>query len=161
MKAEDEYHIDDKMMKIEVNLDDTPGEWLGFVMEELFDKGANDVYYTPIYMKKNRPGVLLQVLCSEEELDIMKEVILRETTTLGIRYHPLTVERSERKFKTVETKFGPVPVKVGLKNGEVFQLAPEYEECRTIAKKEKVPLKVVYQEVWKSIESYEGGEEYE
>ncbi len=59
-------HTDDQMIKVEVNLDDTPGEWLGYVMDKLFEAGANDVYYTPIYMKKNRPAVQLQLLCSQE-----------------------------------------------------------------------------------------------
>ena len=96
-------HIDHQMMKMEVNLDDIPGEWLGYVMELLFDAGANDVYYTPIYMKKNRPGVLLQLLCAEHAVEQMKEILFKETTTLGIRYYPLTVHRLERSFTQVET----------------------------------------------------------
>src|SRR3954453_7740393 len=83
-------HIDDQMVKMEVNLDNIPGEWLGYVMDLLFDAGANDVFYTPIYMKKNRPGILLQLLCSLENAAKMKEILFRETTTLGVRYYPLT-----------------------------------------------------------------------
>lgn len=66
-------HIDEDMMKVEVNLDDTPGEWMGYVMDKLFAAGANDVIYSPIYMKKNRPGILLQLLCSREKLETLRK----------------------------------------------------------------------------------------
>ncbi|MCM3399604.1 LarC family nickel insertion protein [Oceanobacillus profundus] len=139
------------MIKMEVNLDDISGEWLGYVMDMLFNAGANDVFYTPIYMKKNRPGVLLQLLCREEAIEEMKEILLRETTTLGIRYYPLTVHRMERVFTKVDTKWGPVTVKQGVRNGEVFQSSPEYEECRKIAETHDIPLKRVYEEVWSQL----------
>ena len=139
------------MIKMEVNLDDISGEWLGYVMDMLFNAGANDVFYTPIYMKKNRPGVLLQLLCREEAIEEMKELLLRETTTLGIRYYPLTVHRMERVFTKVDTKWGPVTVKQGVRNGEVFQSSPEYEECRKIAETHDIPLKRVYEEVWSQL----------
>ncbi|WP_087975085.1 nickel insertion protein [Oceanobacillus rekensis] len=145
-------HIDDQMVKMEVNLDDISGEWLGYVMDVLFDAGANDVFYTPIYMKKNRPGILLQLLCRKEAINQMKDILLKETTTLGIRYYPLTVHRMERKFTHVETKWGPVTVKQGISGDNVFQSSPEYEECRKIAKKYDVPLKKVYEEVWRNAE---------
>ncbi|MBM7572634.1 nickel insertion protein [Aquibacillus albus] len=145
-------HVDDQMIKMEVNLDDTPGEWLGYVMDELFDAGANDVYYTPIYMKKNRPAILLQLLCSMDRLETMKFILWKETTTLGIRYYPLTVHRMERRFVTVETEWGPVTVKQGIFNQEVLQSSPEYEECRAIAKKYQIPLKKVYAAVWNKLE---------
>lgn len=143
-------HIDDQMVKMEVNLDDISGEWLGYVMDVLFDAGANDVFYTPIYMKKNRPGILLQLLCRKDVINQMKNILLKETTTLGIRYYPLTVHRMERKFTQVETKWGPITVKQGVTDGEVFQSSPEYEECRKIAEKYDVPLKKVYEEVWRN-----------
>ncbi|MDO6450976.1 nickel insertion protein [Oceanobacillus profundus] len=146
-----EEHIDNHMIKMEVNLDDISGEWLGYVMDMLFNAGANDVFYTPIYMKKNRPGVLLQLLCREEAIEEMKEILLRETTTLGIRYYPLTVHRMERVFTKVDTKWGPVTVKQGVRNGEVFQSSPEYEECRKIAETHDIPLKRVYEEVWSQL----------
>ncbi len=143
-------HIDPDMIKMEVNFDDIPGEWLGYVMDLLLDNGANDVYYTPIYMKKNRPGTLLQLLCSTENMDRMKEIIFRETTTLGIRYYPLTVHRLERKFEQVLTEWGPVTVKKGMQDGHTVQWAPEFEECKRIAQTHGIPLKKVYEQVWKS-----------
>lgn len=145
-------HIDDQMVKMEVNLDDIPGEWLGYVMDLLFETGANDVFYTPIYMKKNRPGILLQLLCSREKIDKMKEILLKETTTLGIRYYPLTVHRVERVFRKVSTEWGTVTVKEGIYDGQVIQRAPEFEECKKIAKLHKVPLKKVYEQVWKQFD---------
>jgi len=137
-------HIDSDMVKLEVNLDDTTGEWLGYVMDLLLESGANDVYYTPIYMKKNRPGVLLQLLCSSSLLDQMKEIVFRETTTLGIRYYPLNVHRLEREFIKVVTELGEVTVKIGYYQGKVMQWAPEYEDCKQLAQQHKLPLKEVY-----------------
>lgn len=145
-------HTDKDMVKMEVNLDDTPGEWLGYVMELLFASGANDVFYSPIYMKKNRPGVMLQLLCSQEKLPEMKKIVLQETTTLGIRYYPLTVYRAERDFIKVKTKWGPITVKRGFYEGSVVQQSPEYEDCRYIADRHHVPLKQVYAEVWKALD---------
>lgn len=147
----DYEHIDDQMVKVEVNLDDISGEWLGYVMDVLFDAGANDVFYTPIYMKKNRPGILLQLLCPGKDLGKMKEILIRETTTLGIRYYPLTVHRMDRKFIKVQTEWGPITVKQGISNGEVFQSSPEFEECRAAAEQHDVPLKKVYEQVWGKI----------
>lgn len=144
-------HIDDHMVKMEVNLDDIPGELLGYVMDLLFEAGANDVFYTPIYMKKNRPGILLQLLCSDKNINQMKEILFKETTTLGIRYYPLTVHRLERMFRTVTTEWGTVTIKEGIWDGQVVQRAPEFEECKEIARRHHLPLKKVYEQVWQSI----------
>jgi pyridinium-3,5-bisthiocarboxylic acid mononucleotide nickel chelatase len=143
-------HLDDQMIKMEVNLDNIPGEWLGYVMDQLFEAGANDVFYTPIYMKKNRPGILLQLLCSNQTLNKM---LFKETTTLGVRYYPLTVHRLERVFNKVETEWGTITVKEGILNGQVVQRAPEYEECKSLARLHDIPLKKVYEQVWKEIDS--------
>lgn len=140
------------MLKLEVNLDDISGELLGYVMDLLIEAGANDVYYTPIYMKKNRPGILLQLLCSQEKLNNMKTILFKETTTLGIRYYPLTVHRAERMFKKIPTKWGPVTVKFGMIEGEVVQRSPEYEDCKTIAQEHQIPLKEVFEHVWQKID---------
>jgi len=144
-------HIDHEMFKIEVNLDDISGELLGYIMDLLFEAGANDVYYTPIYMKKNRPGILLQLLCAKEKLHKMKKILFHETTTLGIRYYPLTVHRAERTFEKILTKWGPVTVKIGMIGGEVVQKSPEYDDCQKIAQHNNLPLKTVYEHVWEKI----------
>ena len=145
-------HIDDQMLKMEVNLDDISGEILGYLMDLLIDAGANDVYYTPIYMKKNRPGTLLQLLCSKSDLSKMKQILFTETTTLGIRYYPLTVHRAERTFRKISTKWGSVTIKEGIYDGQVIQSSPEYEECKKIAQDQQIPLKKVYEEVWRQLD---------
>lgn len=148
---ENHEHLDHEMLKVEVNLDDISGEWLGYVMDRLFEAGANDVYYIPIYMKKNRPAVMLQLLCSKSKLEEMKEILLKETTTLGFRYYPVTVHRSERRFMQLMTKWGEVTVKQGVQDGKIFQQSPEYDDCVTIARKHDIPLKKVYEEVWNKL----------
>jgi pyridinium-3,5-bisthiocarboxylic acid mononucleotide nickel chelatase len=144
-------HIDHEMIKMEVNLDDIPGEWLGHVMDLLLDAGANDVFYVPIYMKKNRPGTMLQVLCQDNQKFEMMDIIFRETTTLGVRYYPLSVKRLGRQLKEVQTPWGSVSVKQGILQGEVVQQAPEYSDCKAISEKHGIPLKLVFQEVWKQL----------
>ncbi|MEI3605245.1 nickel insertion protein [Pseudogracilibacillus sp. SE30717A] len=148
----DEEHIDTNMVKLEVNLDDISGEVLGYVMDLLFEAGANDVYYTPIYMKKNRPGILLQLLCSQNVLEKMKRILFTETTTLGVRYYPLTVHRMERTYTKINTEWGKVTVKLGLLHGKVVQRSPEYEDCKSLAEKHQIPLKTIFQAVWKAME---------
>ncbi len=139
-------HIDQDMVQMEVNLDDANGEWLGYVMDLLFAAGANDVFYAPIFMKKNRPGVRMQLLCHCSKLETLKEIIFKETTTLGIRYYPIHVHRLERQFKKVATKWGDIVVKEACFQGEVVQVTPEYEDCRAIAEKYGIPLKNIYHE---------------
>ena len=152
MRPPDYEHTDNQMIKIEVNLDDMSGEWLGYVMDKLFDAGANDVYYSPIYMKKNRPAVQLQLLCAMDLLAAMKKILLEETTTLGIRYYPISVFRMERTTKEIITQWGMVRVKQAVDNGNVLKAAPEYEDCRMIAEKHHIPLREVYQAVWKQLD---------
>ncbi|WP_066151141.1 nickel insertion protein [Halalkalibacter krulwichiae] len=139
------------MVKMEVNLDDIPGEWLGYVMDLLFEQGANDVFYTPIYMKKNRPATLLQLLCSQDNVRKMEDILFRETTTLGIRYYPVTVHRLERQFRKVLTQWGPITVKEGIYKGEIVQRSPEFEDCKKVADVYQLPIKKVYEQVWKQI----------
>lgn len=146
------------MVKLEVNLDNISGEWLGHVMDLLFQAGANDVFYTPIYMKKNRPAVMLQLLCSQSKLATMKEILFKETTTLGIRYYPLTVHRLERSFKEVITEWGVVHVKEGYFEGQLVQVAPEFEDCQRIALEYTIPLKKVYQQVLKEYDCLIGNQ---
>lgn len=141
--------IDPETIKVEANLDDASGELLGYVMDKLFAAGALDVYYVPIYMKKNRPAVILTALCRAETFPAIRELIFRETTTLGLRYSPLTVHRLERTFRSVSTRWGQVRIKTGFYGDEVVQEAPEYEDCKRIAQANGVALKVVYSEVWR------------
>lgn len=140
-------HIDDKMVKLEVNLDDMNPEFYGYILDKLFELGVNDAYIEQIIMKKNRPGQVLNVLCSTQSKDSIISFLFAETTTLGVRYTPYVVHRLEREFILVKTDWGEVTVKVGYHNGEIVQIAPEYDECVEIAKKHNIPLKFVYDTV--------------
>ncbi|HPU42393.1 MAG TPA: DUF111 family protein, partial [Acetivibrio clariflavus] len=119
-----------------------------FVLDKLFEAGALDVYYTPVYMKKNRPAVELTVLCSEDKEQAVVDIILKETTTLGIRKTFAERYKMDREIVKVSTRYGDVKVKVS-KFGEFKKFAPEYEDCREIALNKKVPLWEVYNEVYK------------
>ncbi|MED5381989.1 MAG: nickel pincer cofactor biosynthesis protein LarC [Verrucomicrobiota bacterium] len=143
----------DTVTVIETNLDDINAEHLGHFVETALEAGALDVFHTPIQMKKNRPGVLLTVLCAEVDADRFSEMILRETTALGIRRHAADRRKLRREVVTVETPLGQVRVKLGRLNGELVQSAPEYESCREVAAKAGVPLKAVYTAAQKALEN--------
>jgi uncharacterized protein (DUF111 family) len=133
----------DEVMVIEANLDDATPELLGYAMERLFEAGALDVFFTPIQMKKNRPGTLLGVIGRPDRASALAEVILRETTTLGVRLRRSERLIAGRRQETVLTPFGPVRVKVKLL-GERAIAAPEYEDCAQVAREQGVPLADVY-----------------
>lgn len=135
----------DRVTVLETNLDDISGEVLGHFVERALAAGGLDVFHTPIQMKKNRPGVLLTVLCAEAEADRFSEMILRETSAFGLRRTIAERRKLRREFKTVKTKFGSVTVKLGMLNGEVVQAAPEFESCRKLAEQKKVPVKTIYE----------------
>ncbi|MFO1513105.1 MAG: nickel pincer cofactor biosynthesis protein LarC [Verrucomicrobiota bacterium] len=135
----------DRVAVLETNLDDVSSEILGAFVESALASGALDVFHTPIQMKKNRPGVLLTVLCAEAEADKFSELLLRETTAFGVRRTIAERRKLKREFVTVKTKFGPVTVKLGKLNGKVVQAAPEFESCKKLAAQKKVPLRQVYE----------------
>ncbi len=129
---------------LECNLDDATGEMLGYAMERLFAAGALDVWFTPVQMKKNRPGVLLSVLARPERADSLAAVILRETPTLGVRLRPLERVVADRRVREVETPWGPVRVKEKWLGDTCLAISPEYEDCARIAREQGVPLEEVY-----------------
>lgn len=135
----------DRIVVIETNLDDINAELLGYVVERAFAAGALDVFHTAIQMKKNRPGVLLTVLCEEKDEAAFTELLLRETTALGVRRSFVERRKLKREFQSVETVYGTVEVKIGKLNDRVIQASPEFESCKVIADKNNIPLKWVYQ----------------
>ncbi len=140
-------HLDwetDRVAVLETNLDDISSQVLGHFVELALAAGALDVFYTPIQMKKNRPGVSLTVLCAEADADKFSELILRETSAFGVRRTIAERRKLRRELVTVKTRFGPVTVKLGRLGGRIVQAAPEYESCRKVAAKAGVPLKNVY-----------------
>jgi hypothetical protein len=129
---------------LETNLDDINAEILGNFMEQALAAGALDVFHTAIQMKKNRPGVLLTVLCAEADADKFSESLLRETSAFGIRRYAAERRKLQREFVTVQTPHGSVTVKVGKLDGKILQAAPEFESCKKLADQAKVPIKEVY-----------------
>lgn len=134
----------DEVFLLETALDDMHPELLGWVAEKLLPLGALDFYFTPIYMKKNRPATLLSVLVTAETLNTMTDFLLRETSTLGVRYTPWQRRTLQRSTRTVSTPWGPVLVKLGSNDEGIRNCAPEYESCRSCAQAAGVPLKTVY-----------------
>ncbi|MEJ8545884.1 nickel insertion protein [Brevibacillus borstelensis] len=139
-------HIDDGMLLLQANVDDSSPEWMAHAMERLLEAGANDVHFLPVTMKKSRPGVLVQVLCYQSRLEELKTVLFQETTTFGIRYFPVSCHRLARRFVTVQTAWGEVPVKIGIHHGRQVQYSPEYAVCARLAKEAGIPVKQVHQE---------------
>jgi pyridinium-3,5-bisthiocarboxylic acid mononucleotide nickel chelatase len=127
---------------IEANIDDLNAQVFGYLMEKALSAGALDIFYTPVQMKKNRPGVLLTLLCNPPDRERMCDLIFRETTTLGVRYRNEQREILTREFVTVETEYGPIRVKVSrARDGRVMNASPEFEDCRVAAEKSGVGLR--------------------
>jgi uncharacterized protein (TIGR00299 family) protein len=141
----------DTVMVLETNLDDINAEILGNFVEQALRAGALDVFHTPVQMKKNRPGVLLTVLCAENEADTFSELILRETTSFGVRRYSAERRKLRREFTTVRTAHGEVTVKLGRLDGKLLQSAPEFESCKKLADQAKVSLKEIYQSALEAI----------
>ncbi len=131
---------------LEANLDDLNPQIFAYVVERLLQEGALDAYGVPVQMKKGRPGMVLTVLCKNENVRKLNRLILSETTTLGVRRRQEERETLTREWTTVATPWGDVRIKVAWMNGQVTNSAPEFEDCKRIAKEHGVPLKAVMQE---------------
>jgi len=147
---------EERLWVIETNLDDMSSQYFGHVMERAFELGALDCYFTPVQMKKNRPGVLLSVLCRSRERELLIEALFAETTTLGIRFYEVNRRALERHVVRVETQYGPIDVKVARLNGIVINQMPEYEQCREAARQTNTPLRVVEEAVRMALQKMTG-----
>ncbi len=136
--------VGERVLVLETHIDDLTPELYEPLTEGLFAAGALDVALGPLQMKKNRPGVLLTVLCAEADADRLTELILRETSSFGVRRSTMERRKLAREFVSVQTPYGEVSVKIGRLDGRVVQAAPEYEACKRLAAVAKVPLKEVY-----------------
>jgi pyridinium-3,5-bisthiocarboxylic acid mononucleotide nickel chelatase len=136
----------ERMIRIETNLDDLSPQIYEYVMEQLFQVGAVDVALTPVVMKKSRPGVVLSCLTTEDRTDAVLEVLFQETTTLGVRLHEVHRQVLPRRFVPVTTSGGVVRMKVAEVGAGWGKAAPEYEDCKAIAKRTGRPLKMVMEE---------------
>ncbi|MDQ5836695.1 MAG: nickel pincer cofactor biosynthesis protein LarC, partial [Acidobacteriota bacterium] len=141
--VEDEGGRDEELIIVETNVDDVSPQVLGHVLGLALARGALDCYLTPVQMKKNRPGVLVTVLCRAEEREAMLDLLLAETPTLGARSYGVRRRALEREAVTVETEFGRIAVKVGRLRGRLVSATPEYEECREAALKAGATLREV------------------
>jgi pyridinium-3,5-bisthiocarboxylic acid mononucleotide nickel chelatase len=134
----------DEITQIETNLDDLSPELAGAAMERLLAAGALDVFFTPAQMKKQRPGFIITVLCTEAKSSELARILLTETTAFGVRMHRSKRLKLRREFRLSETPFGSVRIKLGLLGDEVVQVAPEYESCRDLARTTGVSLRDIY-----------------
>ncbi len=132
------------MLLIETNIDDMTGEMLAYVQEKLLTAGAADAWFTPVQMKKGRPAVMLSVICPEADEERVARLLLRETSTLGVRVRPVHRWEAEREVLEFETSLGPAAVKVKRLPGEPPRAAPEFEACRRLAEATGLPLAEVY-----------------
>ena len=131
---------------LETTIDDLSPQVMGYVTERLLAEGALDVFVTPVQMKKNRPGSLLTVLCNEHAASSLREILFRETSTIGIRTRQERRDRLDRVIIPVATELGTIRMKESRLNGTVTNFAPEYEDCRRIAEANLLPLKQIQQQ---------------
>jgi uncharacterized protein (TIGR00299 family) protein len=142
-RGSSEDYASDHIWSLETNLDDIPGEIIGYCFEQLLAAGVLDVFTIPIQMKKHRPGVLLTVLTDEQHVAVVEEILFKETGTLGIRRHCIQRHKLHRAEHTVQTPWGPVRGKLAWRAGEKPYFSPEYESCAKIARDQRLPIRNV------------------
>jgi pyridinium-3,5-bisthiocarboxylic acid mononucleotide nickel chelatase len=147
----------ERLLMIETNIDDVSPQIVGHVMERVFELGALDCYFTAVQMKKNRPGVLLSVLCDAGTKDSIMQLLFRETTTLGIRSYEVDRRALARSVVRVETQYGPIDVKVAQLDGQIVNEMPEFDQCRSAAARAGVPVKIVEDAVRVALAKAKGG----
>jgi len=132
-----------RVAQLECNIDDMTAEALGYVLEQLLAHGALDAWFTPITMKKGRPATLLSLLCRVGDVDEYCDWLLRETSTLGVRWHLCDRRIAQRTSDQVETPWGPVRRKLKLLDDVVISAKPEYDDCARIAHEHRIPIQQV------------------
>ncbi len=142
-KEKAEGHIDTVVI-LDANLDNANPEWLGFMMDRLFEAGALDVYFSPVQMKKNRPGIHVQVIGPPYKKDPLMDILFRESTTLGVRFSYSSRKTLERSHIEIDSPWGKLAVKKVIWPDGSSSLQPEYESCRKIAEEKGLPLKEIY-----------------
>ena len=133
-------------VELETNIDDMNPQFYASVMQHLLAQGALDVYFTPIQMKKNRPAVKISVIAAAKDEAVLSQLLLRETSTLGVRVKRLQRYEAERETRRVSTRYGEVAVKLKKLGGQVIQASPEYEECQALAESLQIPIAEIYRE---------------
>lgn len=135
--------MQDCVVQLECNIDDMTGEALGYALEQFLLEGALDAWFTPIQMKKNRPAVLLTLLCREEERERFCQSLLAQTSTLGVRWQTITRCIAGRLMDTIVTPYGSVRRKLKLLDDKIVSIKPEYEDCARLAQEQHLPLQVI------------------
>lgn len=151
MLIQDKSTEEDTIYKLESNIDDCSGETLGFVMDRLFEAGARDVHYIPVFMKKNRPAYQLNVICDEENVKTMEQIIFKETTTIGIRRAKMERTVLKREIKKVQTSLGEVKIKICMLDSEK-RCYPEYSSVEELCKKYSLSYQDVYYKIINEIQ---------
>jgi hypothetical protein len=139
------------MVQLETNIDDMNPQFYGHVMDKLMAAGARDVFLTPIQMKKNRPGTLLGVIACRRDEAALAELLLRETTTLGLRVQPIARYEAAREVRAVDTAYGTLTVKLKILEGKVVQSVPEYDDCVRLANENGVSLAEIYKATYEAL----------
>jgi uncharacterized protein (DUF111 family) len=134
---------DERLLIVETNLDDVSPQIVGHLMERAFERGALDCFFTPVQMKKNRPGVLISILCRPQDRETFYQLLFNETTTLGVRSHEVERRALPRETVLVQTEYGAIRVKVARTQGRIVNATPEYDDCRAAARKFDAPLRDV------------------
>ncbi len=137
----------DLVYELSVNLDDMTPEKTGFLMEKLLQNGALDVFFIPIYMKKNRPAVCISLLCEPGDKTHLEKLIFQESTTFGIRSHLCQRTKLQRESQTLDTPYGPIRIKTGWLDGRPITFSPEFDDCKLAAEKHNVPLRLIYEHI--------------
>ncbi|MCD8149880.1 MAG: nickel pincer cofactor biosynthesis protein LarC [Clostridiales bacterium] len=150
--SRENQNSEEGIWKLECNIDDCSGEAIGYAMERLFQAGARDVHYTPVFMKKNRPGYMITVLCAPEQRELLEEILFTETTTIGIRRQWMERSVLPRSSRMAVTSLGKVCVKVTEYpySGQT-QYTPEYESVAEISREKKIPFRQAYQQILSEI----------
>jgi uncharacterized protein (DUF111 family) len=133
----------EKVVLLETNVDDMSPQIAGFIMDQVLHMGALDCYFTPVQMKKNRPGLLISVVCRPADSKALTEMLISETTTLGVRFQEVSRSAMQRKVVRVETIYGEIDVKVARYGDSIVKIMPEYEHCREAAVRHNVALREV------------------
>ena len=139
----------DRISIVETCIDDMNPEFFGFLMERLFEEGAIDVYLIPVFMKKNRPGTMVQVLCRKNRKKSIINRILSETTSLGVRYYDVQRAKLIRKQINIKTTYGIIEAKEIQQSDGSFRIVPEYEVCKKIALEKNIPIRIIYDTIAK------------
>ncbi len=137
---------DEKVMVLETNIDDMNPQVYDYIMERLLAMGVQEVFLTPILMKKNRPATLLTIICPEEQLTGVIHFLIKETTTIGLRWREESRSCAEREIVSIPTKYGKIRFKLARWGGERVNLSPEYEDCKRLALHHRISIKDVYDE---------------